>query len=204
MDCLECGGTYTKRSGAYSVVDDYVGYIIVDGVTYYECDHCGDILYSKAMAQAIESQRNQRIHELLNRFPIRDFITSADTASVLGISRQALHKNKRIGHGFIYQLKFGLLTLYLKQSVHQYKETGDGRFPLHLDTYRHPAEYLTRTTPFRLSVYYRRHPRQMAPIGQFDSLKLIDSYNNYLIQTGPFPPFISREFISPKESIYAR
>lgn len=204
MDCLQCGGTYTKKSGTFSLVDDYVGNIAVDGVTYYECQNCGDILYSKAMAQAIESRRIERIHELLSRFPVRDFATSADTASILGISRQALHKNRRIGRGFIYQLKFGLLTLYLRQSVQQYKETGDGRFPLHLHMHRHPAEYLARTTPFRLSVYYTRRLRQMATIPPFDSQEFEHQYMNYLTTTQPAIPFTSAKFISPKESIYAK
>lgn len=131
MDCLECGGTYTEKSGTYSLVDPYVGEIILEGLSYYQCDKCGDILYSAEMAQEIDSQRNKRIHEIIDRFPIGDFITAAETASMLGISRQALHKNRRINHGFIYQIKCGPTTHYLKESVQQYKKFGDGRFSLH-------------------------------------------------------------------------
>jgi len=175
MDCLECGGTYTEKSGTYLLADPYVGKIIVEGVSYYQCDKCGDILYSEAMAQAIESQRNERIHELLSQFPIRDFISSADTASILGISRQALHKNRRINHGFIYQLKFGLLTLYLKQSVDQYKETGDGRFPLHQHRHTHSVEYLRSTIPFRISEVYKLHPMPIKLMSLFGEQKRVSS-----------------------------
>jgi len=181
MDCLECGGTYTEKSGIYLLVDPYVGKIIVEGVSYYQCDKCEDILYSAEMAQAIESERNKRIHEILNRFPIGDFISAAEAASMLGISRQALHKNSRINHGFIYQTKFGPITLYLKQSVQQYKKTGDGRFALHLHRYSHSVEYLRVTVPFRISAAYELHPMQIKPMS----------------------PFVEQKRVSPKEYSYA-
>lgn len=180
MDCLECGATYTEKAGIYSLTDPFVGKIIVRGVSYYQCDNCGNILYSEAMAQAIESQRNERIHELLSQFPIRDFIGSADTASTLGISRQALHKNRRINHGFIYQLKFGLLTLYLKQSVYQYKKTGDGRFPLHLLGHSPSTEYLKSTVPIGIPSPYEHYQR---------SIKLVY-------------PFLKEKRVSQKEYSY--
>jgi hypothetical protein len=167
MDCLECGGTYTEKSGTYLLVDPYVGKIIIQGVSYYQCDKCEDILYSEEMAQAIDSQRNERINEILSQFPICDFISAASTALILGISRQALHKNRRIKHGFIYQIKFRGLTVYLKQSVLQYKRTGDGRFPLYVHGYSSSAEYLKGTRPIRISPIYERYPRTIKPRSQF-------------------------------------
>jgi len=173
MDCLECGGTYTEKSGIYSLVDPYVGKIIVEGVSYYQCDKCEDILYSAEMAQAIESERNKRIHEILNRFPIGDFIGAAETASMLGISRQALHKNSRINHGFIYQTKFGPITLYLKQSVQQYKKTGDGRFPLQSHRYSPSTAYMKSTVPFRNLAAYELYPRLVKPMSLFVRQKCV-------------------------------
>lgn len=167
MDCLECGGTYTEKSGTYSLVDPYVGRIVVQGVSYYQCDKCEDILYSAEMAQAIESQRNKRIHEMLNRFPIADFIGAAETASILGISRQALHKNSRINHGFIYQTRFRPITLYLKQSVQQYKKTGDGRFPLQSHTYSPSTPYTRSTVPFTNLARYELHQILAKPMSPF-------------------------------------
>jgi hypothetical protein len=174
MNCLECGGTYTEKSGRYSLADPYVGEIIVQGSLYYQCDKCGDILYSEGMAQAIELERNERILEILSQFPISDFIGAADTASILGISRQALHKNSRINHGFIYQIKFGVFTLYLKQSVQQYKKTGDGRFPLHLHRYSHSIEYFRSTVPFKISAAYGLNPMQIKPMSPFVKQKHLD------------------------------
>lgn len=167
MDCLECGGTYTEKSGIYSLVDHYVGKIVVQGVSYYQCDKCEDILYSAEMAQAIELERSKRIHEMLNRFPIGDFIRAAETASILGISRQALHKNSRINHGFIYQTKFGPITLYLKQSVQQYKETGDGRLPLQSHRYSPSTPYIKSTASFTNLARYQLHQILTKPKSPF-------------------------------------
>jgi len=154
MHCLECGGTYKERTGTYSLVDPYVGDIILDGLLYYKCDKCGHILYSAAMAEEIDLQRSKRIHELLNRFPIGDFISASETASMLDISRQALHKNRRINHGFIYHIKSGPTTFYLKQSVQKYKESGDGRFPLQSARYTPSTAYAKSAFPFiNLSSY---------------------------------------------------
>jgi len=166
MDCLECGATYTERTGTYSLVDPYVGEIILDGLSYYQCDKCGDVLYSAAMAQEIDSQRNKRIHELIHRFPIGDFITAAETASMLGISRQALHKNRRINHGFIYQIECGPTTHYLKQSVQQYKKFGDGRFPLHVHRPIPSTEYLKPIVSSRTSAPYDVPRIPIAPMRQ--------------------------------------
>ena len=173
MDCLECGATYTEKAGIYSLTDPFVGQIIVRGVSYYQCDNCGNILYSEAMTQAIESERNRRIHEILNRFPIGDFLSAADTASMLGISRQALHKNSRINHGFIYQTKFGPITLYLKQSVQQYKKIGDGRFPLHSHRRVSPTEYVEPGIPFKISAVYEVSQLPIKPVHSFIEQKRV-------------------------------
>jgi len=181
MDCLECGGTYTEKSGTYLLVDPYVGEIIVRGVSYYQCDNCGNILFSAEMAHEIESERNKRIQEILNRFPIGDFISAAETASMLDISRQALHKNRRINHGFIYHIKFGPTTFYLKQSVQHYKKFGDGRFPLHLHRRVSPPEYLAPSTPSKISAVY-----------EVSQLPIKSTHS-----------FIKQKRVSPKEYSYA-
>jgi hypothetical protein len=62
--------------------------------------------------------------------PISAFLSSAETAAVLGISRQALHKHRRISRGFIFQTTFGGSKVYLKESVEHFRKKGDGRFKL--------------------------------------------------------------------------
>lgn len=157
MDCLQCGAAYTKKSGTYSLPDPYVGQIILQSVSYYQCDGCAHVLYSAEMARQIESQRNQSTQEILGQFPTRDFVTAAETASILGISRQALHKNRRISHGFIYQTTLGPTTFYLRRSIHQYKRFGDGRFSLRPQIrtlYTEYSEYPAAAAPFTTSAVY--------------------------------------------------
>lgn len=130
MKCYSCDGTFEEKNDLLEIDDPYVGKISVLGIPYYQCSSCGELLYTEEMSLAIEAKRNNQIQKYLNNQPISGFISSADTASILGISRQALHKNKRINRGFIYQTTFSGFIVYLKKSVLQYKNSGDGRFPL--------------------------------------------------------------------------
>jgi hypothetical protein len=130
MYCNECGGNYKEILDRLEVNDPYVGAIVIQGVSYFKCDSCDDVLYTEEMARAIEAERNRLMQEILNRFPVSDFVNASETASILGISRQALHKHRRINHGFIYQTTFGGNKIFLTKSVLQFKTTGDGRFPL--------------------------------------------------------------------------
>jgi hypothetical protein len=153
MRCYKCGGTYIEKSDLYEFVDPYVGPISVQGIPYFKCSQCDDVLFTVEMAQALEEARNNRKQEILNQFPISDFLSASETASLLGISRQALHKSRRIRHGFIHQTTFGGATVYLKKSVIQFKKTGDGRFPLYAGGRAISAQYLESITPLNIMVY---------------------------------------------------
>lgn len=130
MRCHSCKGTYQARKGTLRLADDHVGFLVVYDVEYYECEECGDYLFPLNTAKKIGEARDQRISEILQSRPISEYISAAETATILAISRQALHKHRRISRGFIYQLQFGAKTVYLKSSVLQFKETEDGRFLL--------------------------------------------------------------------------
>lgn len=170
MNCYECGGTYQVKTDLLGVDDPYVGTIAIDGVTYYQCDQCDDILYTEETSRAIEEERNKRIHEILIKFPIGDFISATETASMLDISRQALHKNRRISHGFIYQTKFAGVVVYLKPSALQFKKTGDGRFPLCPYRYNPSATYVEDTISMQLAPIYDL-PRRTAVFGRLQFQK---------------------------------
>ena len=170
MNCYECGGVYQEKSDLLEVLDPYVGNISIQGIPYYQCGNCHDILYTEEMSRAIETKRNKRIHELLNQLPIGGFVSSTEAASVLGISRQAFNKNRRINHGFIHQTKFGVVTVYLRQSVLQFKKTGDGRFPLHLHEYHKIAQYVRHFAPTQAVFSY--------PLQQFNTWKNRPKFNN--------------------------
>jgi hypothetical protein len=130
MKCYECGGNYVERHDKYEYSDHYVGTITVEGVKYYSCDTCDDILFSIEMTEAIERERDRRISEFIANSPVKDFVSSSEAATILGVSRQAFNKNRRIKRGFIYQTTLSGSPVYLEKSVLLFKDTGDGRFPL--------------------------------------------------------------------------
>ena len=129
MKCLECGGTYSLKRDSYVYQDEYVGDISIEGVPYYQCE-CGSVLFTEEIAARIEEERKSLINRYLSEYPVKDFLTVAETVVKLGITKQGLHKNKGINRGFIYSTLLGGCKIYLKQSVDQYLRTKDGRFPL--------------------------------------------------------------------------
>ena len=130
MRPCECGGIYEKMQGPLEIDDRYVGLLRLESADYYECPDCKDRIYPLDTARFIESEREKITEEILQAQPLHAFLSAADTAAQLGISRQALHKNKRIRQGFIYRTSLGGLAVYLKKSVDLYREKGDGRFLL--------------------------------------------------------------------------
>lgn len=167
MNCYECGSVYERKSDLLEIFDFYVGSIVVENTPYYECTDCHDILYTEEMSRAIETERSRLIHELLIQFPLADFFNSTQAASILRISRQALHKHRRIKHGFIYQTKFAGITLYLKQSVLRFKRTGDGRFPLQPHIHIHPSKYVKHATMTGIPTYHKFTPSIIQPTNSF-------------------------------------
>jgi hypothetical protein len=141
MQCLECGGSYVESSERYIYKDPVVGDIPVQGLKFYRCNKCGDVLFTTEILDAIEKQVTERKEQLIGSLPIHDFVTAAETARLLGVSRQALNKNRRIKRGFIHQTIFGDNIVYVKKSVLQYRRTCDGRYPLHINNCE--EKYLT-------------------------------------------------------------
>jgi len=137
MKCYYCGASYRKNTDLLEVDDPYVGKIIVQGSLYYICSRCGDILYTAETAQLIDEYRQQIMNRIVRDFPLEEFLTTSETAKLLGITKQALNKNRRIARGFIYKTKIGNIDVYLKKSVEQFKTSGDGRFVLKKDKRQH-------------------------------------------------------------------
>ncbi len=131
MKCNECGGEYKKlKEAKYRVDDEFIGTFYVRDVEFMRCGKCGEVLLSPEAMLKIEKEEARVLDTLLQAMPISAFLSSAETAAVLGISRQALHKNRRISRGFIFQTSFGGSKVYLKKSVERFLEKGDGRFKL--------------------------------------------------------------------------
>jgi predicted DNA-binding protein YlxM (UPF0122 family) len=128
MNCFKCNGSYQKKHGKLKFDDRYIGIIVVDDADYYECPKCDDQLLPVETAKLIENKRKELLEQYLQAQPIKDFLSVAETSESLKITRQALHKHKRINNGFIYQTTFSGNKVYLKKSIDLYKKNGDGRF----------------------------------------------------------------------------
>lgn len=130
MRCLKCGGEYERHHGTLGLVDKFIGEYEVHDVDYLRCKRCKRYLFPEKTAKEIERKIEQIKKQLIGRLPVAAFIPASDAAKILGISRQALHKHRRIRRGFIYSIKIGGRTLYNLDSVLKFRESGDGRFPL--------------------------------------------------------------------------
>jgi hypothetical protein len=130
MNCLKCGGTYIAKKQKLVISDKYVGPISIENASYSHCEKCNEKLFPIETARRIDNRRREIIHEYLQNQPINAFLSASGTASFLEISRQALHKHKRIRKGFIYSTLLDDKVVYLRKSVEQYKKRGDGRFDI--------------------------------------------------------------------------
>lgn len=131
MKCNECGGDYkNQREAKYRVDDEFLGTFTVPDVEFLKCGQCGEVLLPPESLAKIEKEEANILDTRLQSMPISAFLSSAETAAVLGISRQALHKHRRISRGFIFQTSFGGNKVYLKESVERFRKKGDGRFKL--------------------------------------------------------------------------
>lgn len=130
MQCLNCLGQFKLIKGNLERSDKVLGDFIVPDTEWDECNKCGKILYSPVTMRDIERAEAQRKEELLLDKPLKDFILGTEVAKILGCTRQAVHKQKRIRRGFIHFVRYKKAIYYLRESVERYKETGDGRIQL--------------------------------------------------------------------------
>lgn len=131
MKCYACGGEYKEIKGVKFRIDDkMIGTFYVDNFSYLECTTCKERLFDPQEVKRLEVQRKKKLNEILQSNAIREFLSAAETSELLGISRQALNKHRRISRGFIYQTDFGGKKVYLKRSVDLFLAKEDGRFVL--------------------------------------------------------------------------
>lgn len=130
MRCLNCDGKYSGKNGTLTFDDNLIGQFFVFGVEWKECSSCNKKRFPISTVEKIEEAMDRRREELLMGKPIKAFINSAQAILLLKCTRQAFNKNKRIKRGFIYHVNRDGVKDYLRESVEQYKKTGDGRIAL--------------------------------------------------------------------------
>jgi len=99
-------------------------------VTFYKCDQCEEIIIPEPTWRLADQQEDELVKEILQNLPLRKFVSSATAAKMLGMTRQALHKHRRIKKGFVYSINHEGKVFYLQESLLLFKETGDGRLRL--------------------------------------------------------------------------
>lgn len=130
MKCRNCGSDCILFIGTIKEKDARIDDYEVKNAKYYECISCSDRLYPLETAKRLDEKRREILSALIQKYPISDFMSAAETAEFLGITRQALHKHRRIRNGFIYQTFLSGKTVYLRKSAELFKKTDDGRFSL--------------------------------------------------------------------------
>jgi len=130
VNCIQCGEKLISKMGTHQFDDEYTGSVSVDLKNSMKCGHCGEILLSWGDADRVEKAEVAALEEALQSRPVKDFITEKETAKILGKSKQAVSKHRRIRRGFIFQTRFDGRKMYLRESVELYKLTKDGRFQL--------------------------------------------------------------------------
>lgn len=167
MKCYECGGNYHKKHGRFIQKDKSIGDYYVDDVMYYECDNCSSFLLPPVTCKKLEREREKIIQQYVKNNPIDAFVSASQAAKILGISRQAFSKHRRIKKGFIYKTKLGGKTFYLKTSVDQFKRTGDGRIPLSEPTTQDRFTGIYTYSPLEYSSVQGSFPKgPTGPIGE--------------------------------------
>jgi len=130
MKCISCGGSFHEKRGDLRLPDAILGELVIRNVKYFRCSSCDEILMPPRTVTEIEQIRDRRIGAIIDGMPIREFITPAKAAKLLGITRQAFHKNRSIRNGMIYSTDITSNRMFVRESVIRFKERGDGRFPL--------------------------------------------------------------------------
>jgi hypothetical protein len=128
--CNQCGADLKEIKGKYTHNELHVGEVTIDSPGHWECTECDSALYPRDVARLLDEARGAKLLELLKQRRVRDFVGEREAAKILGCSLVALRSNQRIKRGFIFKIRCGKHPLYLRESVLQYKNTGDGRFDL--------------------------------------------------------------------------
>ena len=148
MKCYACGGNYIEHTGSLELPSKILGDFTIDNVPYLKCDHCEEIMLPDNTWQTADQEENRLIKDFLTNLPLKKYISASSAASILEMSRQALHKHRRIRRGFIYTILHEGKIYYHNDSVLLFKETGDGRFPLKKQVPQREKEYIVVTIPY--------------------------------------------------------
>lgn len=130
MKCYDCGGSMVEHRGNLELPSKMLGSFELINVTFYKCDQCGEIIIPEPTWLLADQQEEELVKGILRNLPLKEFVSTATAAEMLGMTRQALHKHRRIKKGFVYSINHEGKVFYHRESLSLFKETGDGRLRL--------------------------------------------------------------------------
>jgi hypothetical protein len=148
MKCYTCGNQFVEHTGSLELPSKILGDFTINNVLYFKCAQCEEIILPDETWRRADQEESRQIEKLLSDLPVKNFIGASKAATILEMSRQALHKHRRIRRGFIYSILHEGKILYHAESVKLFKETGDGRFPLKREVTKKEKEYVVVTIPY--------------------------------------------------------
>lgn len=130
MRCSECGGEMVFQHGTIEMASLCLGSFRLSDVDFWVCLECHERILPADTWAAADLEEERLIGERVAALPVGEFLSAAEAASLLGMSRQALHKHRRISRGFVYAIVIDKKRLYHRGSLDRFMRTGDGRFLL--------------------------------------------------------------------------
>lgn len=147
MRCYNCGNTLLEKRGSLQLPSDILNNYVVDNINYFSCPSCNEIILTDETWRRADETESRLIQQYVEKMPINGFVSASKAASILEMSRQALHKHRRISRGFVYSVNLDGKTFYNLKSLNLFKKIGDGRFPLVKKTPSVKKEYVLITIP---------------------------------------------------------
>ncbi len=127
--CIECGQEMTLVRKQLVMSFRFLGLVTVPDSESFECS-CGESYLPPDTAARVDQATVAKRRQLIGDLPLSAFVESAEAEHILGVSKQALHKNRRVRKGLVYSTEMAGRRLYVRRSVELFARTGDGRFPL--------------------------------------------------------------------------
>ena len=125
-----CGGNTGVIKDYFIFESKSIGSILVPNIEFEFCPQCGERLVSGSEGEKILDFVRNKEEETVRSIPVRHFVTAAQAAKILGVTKQAFSKNKKVKRGMIFNILLGSRKLYLKKSVELFKECDNGIFLL--------------------------------------------------------------------------
>jgi YgiT-type zinc finger domain-containing protein len=146
--CEICSSEIVKQVSRFPFKSKLLGDIAVPNVEQFVCVGCGKSFLSLAEGKKISSYVKEKEKRAVESQPFNAFVSLNEAAEILEVSKQAFSKNARIKKGLICSAVIDGKTLYLRNSVEEFKRTRkDGRVKLNLPkgevVFREVTKYVT-------------------------------------------------------------